>query len=422
MNLEDFLKVYQRGEKFLILNTAIPAWIVTNLNGVLTVKAYVESQSDEKAVEELGKYVENIPAQSVAKFLEKVRDKGLFKVPAAPFFHKPYMLRAVYLNMTAHCNLNCIYCFAAERSESNSKLTFDDYKKILDAVKNYNPHAEIIFTGGEPLLAELTIPVAEYAKNLGFTNKLMTNATLITEKNVEKIVGVFDSVKISLDGSTAAKHDFYRGRGSYDKTIKAIELLDKFCADVSLAMVVTKNNSADVMAMAKKWGGRLIFQPLFPLGNAKENQDLYLTGKEYFGVLKSAGVVPYMSLHEMIKRHKSSKNILKCAMGDAEVSISASGDVYPCQLLHYDIFKVGNIKNCSFDEIYNSAQMNNFKMHTTDCIEKCRDCDFKLLCGGACQARHFSETGSIDVAGNFCEYEQTAIVDGLISAATLHAV
>lgn len=86
MNLEDFLKVYQRGEKFLILNTSIPAWIVTNLNGVLTVKAYVESQSDEKAVEELDKYVENIPAQSVAKFLEKVRDKGLFKVPAALFF------------------------------------------------------------------------------------------------------------------------------------------------------------------------------------------------------------------------------------------------------------------------------------------------------------------------------------------------
>ena len=73
MNLEDFLKVYQRGEKFLILNTAIPAWIVTNLNGVLTVKAYVESQSDEKAVEELGKYAENIPAQSVLTYSPRLK-------------------------------------------------------------------------------------------------------------------------------------------------------------------------------------------------------------------------------------------------------------------------------------------------------------------------------------------------------------
>ncbi|MBQ7197773.1 MAG: radical SAM protein, partial [Selenomonadaceae bacterium] len=129
--------------------------------------------------------------------------------------------------------MKSIYCFAAERKESDSKLNFDDYKKILDAVKNYNSNAEIIFTGGEPLLAELTIPVAKYSKSIGFTNKLMTNATLITEKNVEKIVRVFDSVKISLDGSIAEKHDFYRGRGSYDKTIKAIELLDKFNMDIS---------------------------------------------------------------------------------------------------------------------------------------------------------------------------------------------
>ena len=66
--------------------------------------------------------------------------------------------------------------------------------------------------------------------------------------------------------------------------------------------------------------------------------------------------------------------------------------------------------------------MNKFKIHTTDCIEKCRDCDLKLLCGGACQARHFSETGNIDVAGNFCEYEQNGIIDGLISSAIFNVI
>ena len=44
------------------------------------------------------------------------------------------------------------------------------------------------------------------------------------------------------------------------------------------------------------------------------------------------------------------------------------------------------------------------------------ECNFKLLCGGACQARHFAETGSIDKAGDFCEYEKNAIVDGLIAS------
>ena len=206
------------------------------------MKVYSENQSDEKTVEELCKHAENISAQSVKNFLEKVRDEGLFKVPPAPFFHKPYTLRAVYLNMTASCNLNCIYCFASERKESNFKMEFNDYKKVLDSIKNYNSQAEIIFTGGEPLISNLTVPVAEYSKKIGFTNKLMTNGTLINEKNVEQIVRVFDSVKISLDGSTAERHDFYRGRGSYERTIKAIDLLDKFGANILLAMVITKNN------------------------------------------------------------------------------------------------------------------------------------------------------------------------------------
>ena len=64
------------------------------------------------------------------------------------------------------------------------RLTFDDYKKILDAVKNRNPCAEIIFMGGEPLMSPLTLPVARYAKTLGFSRKLMTNATLIDADNV----------------------------------------------------------------------------------------------------------------------------------------------------------------------------------------------------------------------------------------------
>ena len=422
MNPEDFLQVYQRDEKYLVLNPLIPAWIVTNLNGVILVKTYAENPSIEKTIQKLAECTNDIPLQSVKTFLNNVRGNGLFRVPAATFVHKPYPLRAVYLNMTSHCNLNCIYCFATERIESKADMNFNDYKKVLESVKNYNTHTEIIFTGGEPLTSALTIPVAKYSKSRGFTNKLMTNATLITEENVRQLVNVFDSVKISLDGSTAEKHNFYRGTGSYERTIRAIELLDKFNANVSLAMVVTKKNCRDITNMAKKWGSRLSFQPLFPLGNAKKNNNLYLSGKEYFETLRSAGVVPFMDLRTMIDSHTKNKTVLKCALGDAEVSISCSGDVYPCQLLHYEAFKVGNLKKNSFDDIYQSEKLAKFKMHTVNCIEGCRDCDLKLLCGGACQARHFSETGSLDVAGCFCEYERNGIIDGLISSATLQLV
>ena len=417
MRCDELLKVYRREEKFLVLNPLVPSWLVTNLNGVLLIKIFSETLSTRKTLHEVSRRAE-IPAQNVVNFLDAAKREGLFEVPPASVY-EPNQLRAVYLNMTDRCNLKCIYCFAAARTESFGRLTFDDYKKILDAVKTHNPRAEIIFTGGEPLLSPLTIPVARHAKALGFSRKLMTNATLISEKNISELVDTFDAFKISVDGSDAARHDFYRGQGSFNRTLAAIELLEKFSAEVKLAMVVTKKNVDDVAAAAARWGGRLTFQPLFPFGSAKTESDLHLTGKEYFAALKSAGVVPFMDLRNLLG---SRRKIFKCALGDAEVSVSCSGDVYPCQLLHFDAFKLGNVKNFSFDEIYNSARAEKFKCHTVDTLDGCRDCDLKFLCGGACQARHFSETGSLDRVGNFCEYECEAIVDGLISSAELQAV
>ena len=417
----DVLKIYQRNDRFLVLNPLIPSWIVTNINGVLLLKLYADFQLVDKTIEAFKEHAAEIPACSCEAFLNKVQRAHLFDDSPSPYIHKPYQLNAVYLNMTRNCNLHCIYCFAASRKESSdADLEFDDYVEILNAIHKYNASATIIFTGGEPLLSKLTIPVAQYAKSLGFARKLMTNGTLISEGNIQSLMENFDSFKISLDGSTESAHDFYRGIGSYKKTIHAIQLLEENKADISLAMVVTQNNKKEVPDMIKKWGNKLIFQPLFPLGNACEDKSLHLTGKEYYDVLsEDNNIVPYSDITSLIDRHTKNHSILKCAMGDGEISISSSGDMYPCQLLHDDLFKIGNLKISSFDDLYNSPKMEEFKFHTVDRIKKCNVCDFRLLCGGSCQARHFSEMGTINEAGNFCEYEKNGIIDGIIKSSTI---
>ncbi len=421
MAYTDILKIYQRGDKFLVLNPLIPSWIVTNINGVLLLKMYSDYMSLDKTVQDFRDYAPNLPAHICISFLQKATDAHLFDSPSNAYLHKPYQLNGVYLNMTRNCNLHCIYCFAASRKESSEyDLNYEDYAKILDSIKHYNPLATVVFTGGEPLLAKLTLPVAQYAKRLGFTRKLLTNGTLITESNIQELIDSFDSFKISLDGSTASKHDYYRGKGAYNKTIKAIQLVDEHGADYSLAMVVTKRNMADVPVMNKMWGNKLIFQPLFPLGNASSNSELCLTGKMYYETLSAEkNIVPYDDINSIIALHKNNHSTLKCAIGDGEVSISSSGDMYPCQLLHDEKFKIGNLKDSTFDDLYNSPQMDKFKFHTVDKIKKCNECDFRFLCGGSCQARHFSEKGTIDEAGDFCEYERNAIIDGLIKSSNI---
>jgi radical SAM protein with 4Fe4S-binding SPASM domain len=43
--------------------------------------------------------------------------------------------------------------------------------------------------------------------------------------------------------------------------------------------------------------------------------------------------------------------LLKCGVGEGQISISFSGDVYPCALLHNPKLKAGNITENSLAEI-----------------------------------------------------------------------
>ena len=64
--------------------------------------------------------------------------------------------------------------------------------------------------------------------------------------------------------------------------------------------------------------------------------------------------------------------------------------------------------------------MNRMKFHTAEHMEKSRACDFKLICGGSCQAGNFLETGDLDKGGDdFYEYDKLAIIYELINSAEL---
>ncbi|WP_363317911.1 SPASM domain-containing protein [Sulfurimonas sp.] len=45
--------------------------------------------------------------------------------------------------------------------------------------------------------------------------------------------------------------------------------------------------------------------------------------------------------------------------------------------------------------------------------EECSVCPIKLLCGGACRARSYLETGSLFKNSEFCSYEKLAYINGI---------
>lgn len=408
----------EKNGKIIFINPTKPSWIVTNTNGEY-ILSFINGFCTKESIisnfcERNGEQFKN----KVSFFLDYVIESGLLDVSNNfPICSSDYKLKIVQFSISEECNLNCKYCYATDRKElGRKKMSLKDYQQVVDDLSNTFPNIRYTLTGGEPLLNKDCFDIAKYIKSKKCFVNLLTNATLIDEKNIQKIKDYFDEVRISIDGSTAQMHEKFRGKNSYKKTEKAINLLNEYDVPYLISMTVNKLNIEDVPAMAKKYGSRLNYAPLFPAGNAKKNQeDISISGLDYYDALSKADGVNPLSYCESSLDGAKFCRLCKCAIGDAEISISPTGDVYPCQLLHYPEFFAGNIFNNGIVDIYNKSDiLKKCKTLTVDNIKGCKTCFLRYICAGACRARSFHECGDIFSSGNFCEYEKEAFINGIL--------
>jgi organic radical activating enzyme len=70
------------------------------------------------------------------------------------------------------CNLNCEFCDTSHKDFQETSV-----EEILEKVKSHHPCKKVCFTGGEPLLQDLT-QLAEALYSLGYSIHIETNGTL----------------------------------------------------------------------------------------------------------------------------------------------------------------------------------------------------------------------------------------------------
>ncbi len=121
---------------------------------------------------------------------------------------------------TGACNLRCSYCGGSiPRDLVPWKVNYDinELKKLLSD----DPEPVIAFYGGEPLLNPEFIMRVMDSFNAKFV--IQTNGTLV-RRLPEDYWRRFDAVLMSIDGRREV-NDLYRGRGNYDKVVKAARWL-----------------------------------------------------------------------------------------------------------------------------------------------------------------------------------------------------
>ena len=125
--------------------------------------------------------------------------------------------------ITGACPLRCKHCYESLNAGNRAHVSFGILKTIIDLI---GPHVNSIsFMGGEPTLHPRIVELCAYAKSLGKYVLLVSNGINITKELVAQLKGNIDCVKLGMDGVCEKTHDQIRGAGSFQKTLRAWQIM-----------------------------------------------------------------------------------------------------------------------------------------------------------------------------------------------------
>lgn len=305
-------------------------------------------------------------------------------------FHPSQM----YLHITHACNQSCVYCYNAQYRQyvKGSELSFFEVVKILKEGAELGVQ-EVIFTGGEPLMRREVFEIANYGQKLGLRVCLLTNGTLITKRGADRVAKVFDSIFVSLDSCHETLHDLLRGFGSYQKTVEGIRELCAMAPEkVCLRPVITCHN-VDSLAEFPVWvadelGCSAILPVLYLPNSLAELKQLNLLPDmkkfkyaiaSFEAASKRVGIIDILSCLPF-------RSYSKCGAGSQILSVDATGEVFPCQALHFPELSAGNLRREKLEKVGSAPSMQHFAEISIHSISKCQNCEIGPVCGGGCRA------------------------------------
>ncbi len=373
----------------------------------------------------------------------KHRNKPPHEVPSRLLAFAETRRPVVFWNITSRCNLACEHCYLSAgtgQHDGGQELSLEEAKEFISDLAQMRVPL-LLFTGGEPLMRQDFWTIADYAAENGLKTALSTNGTLITKEVAMRIKDSgIEYVGVSLDGATEATHDAMRNQpGCFRKAVQALRNCAEIGLKAGIRVTLTRDNYnelEDLLALSRELKvPRFCVYWLVPSGRGKDIYNKQLTPQEMYRIFemlyqyaKAMGPddmeiltvdAPQDGIYllEKLKAEGNPEyeNALKllqytgdsCSAGDRVANVDPYGNVYPCQFAQMDEFKIGNIRESKFYELWDDATnpiLKAFREKTQHLKGKCGSCAYKELCGGGCRIRAFSEYGDIWAEDPLCNY------------------
>jgi radical SAM protein with 4Fe4S-binding SPASM domain len=393
---------------YLLLNPELGTWATVNSSEFMDLKTLIQSgklSNDYILVERSFDDLATSPLRRL--IIRRIAYYGAFKpnidesMPSIPPF--------LYWETTHGCSLRCRYCYMRADKVLPDELSTEEAKSLITQAATLGVKS-FVFTGGEPLLRRDIFELGNYAKQVGLSPQIITNATLIVSLDVaRKVRDTFDEVTTSLDGPTPESNDTHRGAGSFEKIVRGIKYLNAVGVKPGINATISEANVEYVEELIKFTRSELQVKGLRLvnvafLGRAKGSSLSYLwsTYKKTFEAIRKSGEGSLQETQRpkiwQIRPRKF------CGMGTGEIYVDSRGNVYPCKLVTTPEWRAGNIRERPLKEILlNSPALQ--RAHNLSITKQlgCRTCIIRRLCGGGCRGMHMGYTGDPLVnAPQFC--------------------
>jgi uncharacterized protein len=376
-----------------------PAEVARTARGVVAAVELAKAPDAPTAAEALVRMGVYASAQEASAHLVALQQR----------LHPPQIsLNNLYVHLTFACQLRCTHCYAQAEADGGAMMAVVDVERLVREARACG-FRQVVLTGGEPLIhrdrAHLLEMLADVRRQVVPMNLVLRSnlAMPLDGDSLRAIAAAADQLVVSVDGNEAT-HDARRGRGSYAATVANLEAYARLLserqpngrpalsapAELSLACVMRAAEiqgppGRAVHELATRLGVRRTrFRPLLPLGRASDWNE----------PPTSEALGAHADPMELIEGGFGP--IASCGLGQ-NLYVEPSGESFPCYAMHHAGVRIGNVLAQGLAGVLERPAFRSLSDHHVDTNPKCRQCEVRYLCGGACRAwNHRQAAPSLD--------------------------
>ncbi len=286
------------------------------------------------------------------------------------------MAYSLGLGLTNECNLACAHCYRP--TDGTFRLSLSDVRRICESL----PIGSANLGTGENGLHPDFNAIVEHLVNRGILTGLTTNGYTV-QVMPDPLLKSLREVEFSFDFPTPQDQDRFRGPGSWDLAMRAMERCRALGVEITIIAVMMRTNYQrlpDIARLARDRGANFrvnVYQPVKSDAYSMTYEEFWEGWRRLF---EAAGLVS--TTEPIVNAMLRLNSLAGCACGRRTVRVTPKRRVIPCVYWQGDGLPLERLWDLG-EAIFQSDDFCAARLLPA----ACRGCAFEASCAGGCVGR-----------------------------------